>query len=58
MKKLLTLFLILFSISTFISAKENPTIIGKKGVKFMPAKDNTKSAKPIKIKIPPKIFIN
>jgi hypothetical protein len=34
MKKLLILFLILFSISTFISAKENPTIIGNKEKKI------------------------
>ena len=34
MKKLLTLFLILFSISTFVSAKENSTIIGNKEKKI------------------------
>ena len=34
MKKLLTLFLILFSISTFISAKENSTVIGNKEKKI------------------------
>jgi len=34
MKKLLILFLILFSISTFISAKENPTIIANKEKKI------------------------
>jgi hypothetical protein len=31
--------------------------LGKKGVKFKPIKDNTKSTKPIKINIQPKIFI-
>jgi TPR repeat protein len=34
MKKLLTLFLILFSISTFVSAKENSTVIGNKEKKI------------------------
>jgi hypothetical protein len=34
MKKILTLFLILFSISTFISAKENSTILGNKEKKI------------------------
>jgi TPR repeat protein len=34
MKKILTLFLILFSISTFISAKENSKIIGNKEKKI------------------------
>ena len=34
MKKLLTLFLILFSISIFVSAKENSTIIGNKEKKI------------------------
>ena len=35
MKKLLTLFLILFSIPTFISAKENSTVIGNKEKKLL-----------------------
>jgi hypothetical protein len=34
MKKILTFFLILFSISTIISAKENSTIIGNKEKKI------------------------